>query len=110
MVKGGVGVGGAGGSGSVGGVGAGVVGGVPLASPMEAEDMLYEYFPLSLDDWYVPLLFFFCLVVMLVGFGVWGFGGVVMGCWVGNWGGAEDGEMGLVERGLASGKGVGKEG
>ena len=23
----------------------------PLASPLEAEDMLYEYFPLSLDDW-----------------------------------------------------------
>lgn len=26
----------------------------PLASPLEAEDMLYEYFPLSLDDWSVP--------------------------------------------------------
>jgi hypothetical protein len=23
----------------------------PLASPLETEDMLYEYFPLSLDDW-----------------------------------------------------------
>jgi hypothetical protein len=25
----------------------------PLASPLETEDMLYEYFPLSLDDWLV---------------------------------------------------------
>ncbi|KAK4134761.1 p53-like transcription factor [Trichocladium antarcticum] len=27
----------------------------PLASPLGAEDMLYEYFPLSLDDWMPPV-------------------------------------------------------
>ncbi|AEO64228.1 15308d40-3f27-4e98-a3a1-983fa51c459e [Thermothielavioides terrestris] len=27
----------------------------PLASPLETEDMLYEYFPLSLDDWMPPV-------------------------------------------------------
>ncbi|KAL2131711.1 hypothetical protein VTI74DRAFT_4702 [Chaetomium olivicolor] len=27
----------------------------PLASPLDAEDMLYEYFPLSLDDWLPPV-------------------------------------------------------
>ncbi|KAH6842888.1 hypothetical protein B0I37DRAFT_206219 [Chaetomium sp. MPI-CAGE-AT-0009] len=27
----------------------------PLASPLETEDMLYEYFPLSVDDWMPPV-------------------------------------------------------
>ncbi len=42
----------AGGSGTAGQGQSGAAGGHnPLASPLEAEDMLYEYFPLSLDDW-----------------------------------------------------------
>jgi hypothetical protein len=39
---------------SAGGKGLSVPGqgsGGPLASPLETEDMLYEYFPLSVDDW-----------------------------------------------------------
>jgi hypothetical protein len=27
----------------------------PLATALEAEDMLYEYFPLSVDDWMPPV-------------------------------------------------------
>jgi len=27
----------------------------PLASPLDTDDMLYEYFPLSLDDWMPPV-------------------------------------------------------
>lgn len=31
--------------------------GVGMGSPVENADLLYEYFPLSLDDWYVPFFF-----------------------------------------------------
>jgi hypothetical protein len=34
-----------------GGVGHGASGANPSGSPLETADMLYEYFPLSLDDW-----------------------------------------------------------
>ncbi len=33
------------------------ISGVGLGSPVENADLLYEYFPLSLDDWYVVLLY-----------------------------------------------------
>lgn len=33
----------------------GMLGGKGVGSPENA-DLLYEYFPLSVDDWYVPLL------------------------------------------------------
>lgn len=36
---------------SGGGVGQSAPGANPSGSPLETADMLYEYFPLSLDDW-----------------------------------------------------------
>ena len=36
--------------------------GGPMGSPLETADMLYEYFPLSVDDWYVYFHFFTLLL------------------------------------------------
>jgi hypothetical protein len=36
---------------AAGGVGPNSAGANPSGSPLETADMLYEYFPLSLDDW-----------------------------------------------------------